>query len=146
VQACSGKSAGASCSFAVGDMTVSGICRAMGDDDSDDDPLLACLPPPPSPPPAPQIQACVSKNAGDACSFSRDGKTLNGICHQLPNGGPLVCLPPPPRPPQEAIDACTGHAAGDACSFTFKERTVSGACEPMPDATTLVCAPVCRPH
>jgi len=71
--------------------------------------------------------------------ISRDGKTLNGVCHQLPNAGPLVCLPPPPRPPQEAIDACTGHAAGDACSFTFKDHTVSGACEPMPDGTTLVC-------
>jgi len=73
-----------------------------------------------------------------------DGKTMSGVCHQFPNGGPLVCLLPPPPPPQEALDACaTPKVAGDTCSFMFKDETVSGVCKAEPDGTTLVCAPLC---
>jgi len=97
--------------------------------------LISALPP---------VSACSHLTAGAACTIAAGGKTLNGFCHQLPNGGPLVCLPPPPSPPQETIDACSGHAAGAACSVTFNGHTISGACATLPDGTTHACAPVCH--
>jgi len=89
-----------------------------------------------------RVLTCATED--EACTIAAGGKTLNGFCHQLPNGGPLVCLPPPPSPPQETIDACSGHAAGAACSVTFNGHTISGACATLPDGTTHACAPVCH--
>jgi len=141
VVACSGKNAGAACSFTVGSLRVNGMCRQFGDGDGDSDDFLACLPMISALPP---VSACAHLTAGAACTIAAGGKTLNGFCHQLPNGGPLVCLPPPPSPPQETIDACSGHAAGAACSVTFNGHTISGACATLPDGTTHACAPVCH--
>jgi len=36
------------------------------------------------------IAACADKSAGTACSFSREGQTVSGICHQS-RRGKLVC-------------------------------------------------------
>jgi hypothetical protein len=140
IVACGGKTAGAACSFTAGSLTVNGMCRQFGDGDGDSDDFLACLPMISALPP---VSACSNLTAGAPCTITSSGKTLNGFCHQFPNGGPLVCLPPPPSPPQETIDACSGHSAGDACSVTFNGHTISGACETLPDGTT-ACAPVCR--
>lgn len=77
----------------------------------------ALYPPPPSggrapmpgdhQPPPEAFEACVSHSAGQACSVSIDGHTLNGTCRTTPDGAQLVCAPeaPPPcgpgMPPQE---------------------------------------------
>lgn len=141
VVACTGKIAGAACSFTIGSLTVNGMCRQFGDHDGDSDDFLACLPMLSALPP---VAACSNLTAGATCAITAGAKTLNGVCHQLPNDGPLVCLPPPPSPPQETIDACSGHNAGDACSVTFNGHTIAGACEALPDGITSACAPVCR--
>jgi hypothetical protein len=144
VQACVSKKPGDSCSFTVANMSLSGLCRQFGDGDGDADDVLACVPPSIVLPPGPPADACSGKGAGDSCAITINGNTLNGVCHQFPNGGPLVCLPPPPAPPQQTLDACAGHSLGDACSVTFREHTVTGACQPLPDRSALVCAPICR--
>ncbi|HWE23529.1 MAG TPA: hypothetical protein VG496_06265 [Myxococcales bacterium] len=144
VQACASKKAGDSCSFTIANVTVNGMCRQFGDGDGDPGDVLACVPPFVMPPPGPPAQACASKAAGDACTITIDGKTLNGVCHQLPDSGPSLCLPPPPQPPQQTLEACAGHSQGDACSVTFREHTITGACEPLPDGSALACAPICR--
>lgn len=142
VAVCVGKQEDQACSFTVGEKTVTGTCREL---DDDDDGPLACLPAPPPPFPPDLVHACDGKSANADCSVQREGKTLSGKCHQLPDGGPLICLPQPPAPPQEAIDACAHHLEDQSCSFAFKGETVNGACEPLPDAaSTLVCAPECR--
>jgi hypothetical protein len=141
IVACNNLHPGDSCSFTVGSMTVNGMCRQFGDGDGDSDDFVACLPVLSTLPP---VASCANLSAGAACTITAGGKTLNGFCHQLPNGGPLVCLPPPPSPPQETIDACSGHSAGDACSVTFNGHTITGACQTRADGTTLACAPVCR--
>jgi hypothetical protein len=52
--------------------------------------------------PPPEIQACKSKKAGDACSFrTRDGSSKNDTCKEIttPAGNELSCgdMPKPPR-------------------------------------------------
>ncbi|GEM_PF-2194630 len=52
--------------------------------------------------PPPEIQACKSKKAGDACSFkTRDGSSKSNTCKEIttPMGNELSCgdMPKPPR-------------------------------------------------
>ena len=60
------------------------------------------------------IQACVGKNAGDACTVARDDHGFTGTCATTP-GGVLACQPPPPPPPSSgAVAACATLKIGRA--------------------------------
>lgn len=139
IDACTGKAVGDACSFALGGQTLTGKCVAPPPN-APAGAAAACLPDrppgPPQGPPPEAIEACKGKAAGDDCSVTHDGRTLNGKCvpppPNAPAGAPLACLPPPPPPPQEAIDACTGKAVGDACSVTHDGHTVDGKCVTPP--------------
>jgi len=98
---------------------------------------------PHGPPPPEAIDACDGLAAADDCTFTIDGHTINGKCHEGPVAdAPLACAPPPPPPPQEALDACTGADAGDACTFDHDGHTVDGTCKNGPDGNgPLACAP-----
>jgi hypothetical protein len=58
--------------------------------------------PPPPPPPQAAIDACAKLRDGDSCSFTLDGRAIDGACRSCPDGkSALACapkdLPPPPR-------------------------------------------------
>ena len=107
--------------------------------------------PPPGPPPQAAIDACNGKSAGDDCSFSADGRTLDGKCVAPPPGAPagapaLVCAPPPPPPPPEAIDACNGKSAGDDCTVTTPDgNSIAGKCVAPPPGAPADAQLACMP-
>ena len=75
------------------------------------------------------LQACVGKNAGDACTVVQDEHSFTGVCATTPLGG-LACQPPPPPPPsQGAIDACSGKQPGDQCVLTENDSSTAGLCK-----------------
>ncbi|HZN05114.1 MAG TPA: hypothetical protein VFD06_16130, partial [Candidatus Polarisedimenticolia bacterium] len=96
---------------------------------------LVCIPQQLIPP---SVSACSGKAASDLCSFTRDGRTIDGNCVAVPGHDLLVCLPPPP---QGLIDACVGKAAGDSCSASLGDHEFTGACATAPDGVTLACLP-----
>jgi hypothetical protein len=107
--------------------------------------------PPHGPPPQAAIDACNGKSAGDDCSFTADGRTLNGRCVAPPPGAPadapaLACLPPPPPPPPEAIEACNGKAAGDDCTVTTPDgNSIAGKCVAPPPGAPADAQIACMP-
>lgn len=58
---------------------------------------------PPRGPPQEALAACQGKSAGAACSFSHDGRSMEGTCFTPASDKPLACRPAgaPPGPPQE---------------------------------------------
>jgi len=80
LNACVGKSDGASCSVVLREHTVSGTCHAGPNGEA-----LACLP---APPPE-AVSACAGLSEGTACGFTFEGQNLVGTCHAL------ACLPSP---------------------------------------------------
>jgi hypothetical protein len=98
-------------------------------------PLLTVLTPlaradAPNPPPVPKeaIAACASLQAGDACTVTLGGNTLDGTCAKTPDDV-LACRPSrPPGPPHEAIEACASLQAGDACTVKLGDREMKGTC------------------
>jgi hypothetical protein len=96
------------------------------------------------PPPKEAFDACVQKQAGDACSVTLGSHTMTGTCSTAPDGnGALACKPDhPPGPPPEAVDACSSKAEGDACSVTLGDHTITGTCAKGPDGNgPLACKP-----
>jgi hypothetical protein len=103
------------------------------------------LGPPPSPPPE-MVQACSGYAAGDSCSVTLNGHTIEGTCRSGPDAeAPLACFPkgPPPGVPlRGVVEACDGRAAGDSCSVTSNDRTIDGTCRTDPHRDgSLVCFP-----
>lgn len=104
-------------------------------------------------PPQEALDACARLKAGDACSFTMNGRAVTGTCRG-PADKPAACapddLPPPPEghrgPPQEALDACKGLRDGDTCSFSVDEHDVKGSCRACPRDGTLACAPADLPR
>jgi hypothetical protein len=45
------------------------------------------------PPPQEALKACEGKSAEATCSFTHDGKTVNGTCFTPGSGKPLACRP-----------------------------------------------------
>ncbi|MFT3840301.1 MAG: hypothetical protein QM723_25155 [Myxococcaceae bacterium] len=83
VNACAGKSDGASCSVVLKDKTLSGTCHAPPNGQ------LACLPAPP----AEAVSACAGMQQDAACGFTLDGNNLVGICRAPPGQSQLACVP-----------------------------------------------------
>ncbi|MGC4121445.1 MAG: hypothetical protein QM765_44095 [Myxococcales bacterium] len=104
-------------------------------------------------PPQEAIDACKSLKAGEACTFSIDGRTVQGTCRG-PADKPAACAPndlPPPDdghrgPPQQALDACKNLRDGDTCSFDHDGREVKGSCRTGPDGGAMGCAPADLPR
>jgi hypothetical protein len=100
-------------------------------------------------PPQVAVDACASLKAGDNCSFTIDGRTVDGTCRSGPDGGAVACAPkdspmgPPHRhgPPQAALAACAQLKTGDSCSFAVEGRTLEGVCRAGPDGGAVACAP-----
>jgi len=96
------------------------------------------------------VAACDNRAAGDSCSVTFKGQTIEGTCRSDPRGdGPLACFakgPPPGGLPPEAVEACNGRAADDSCTVNLKGRTIEGTCrlDPQRDGS-LVCVPS-SPH
>ena len=104
----------------------------------------------PHQPPREAFEACNGLSAGEACSVTFDGRTLEGTCRTRPDGnGPLVCAPKGflrGGPPPEALAACTNLAAGASCSVTLHGHTLEGTCRSGPDGTgPLACFPNAPP-
>lgn len=99
------------------------------------------------PPPPEAFAACDGLAAAADCSFTIDGRAIEGTCRTGPDAdSPLACAPPPPPLPQEAIDACAGGTAGDTCSFDHDGHTIDGTCRNGPDGSgVLACAPANPP-
>jgi hypothetical protein len=102
--ACASSAASATCSFTVGDHTMSGTCEKPPDGTA-----LACRPAGPPGghhrgPPAEAVSACASLAANATCSFTFDSKTHSGTCETGHDGKTLACRPAgwgPPPPPAE---------------------------------------------
>jgi hypothetical protein len=95
-----------------------------------------------------QIDACTSKNAGDACTLTSTdgGTTTDGTCRKTIDGATVACAPNPRSPPQALVDACTGKASGDACQATEPDGDVhDGVCVTARDGSALVCGRVHTP-
>jgi hypothetical protein len=95
--------------------------------------------------PSPEmVEACNGSAAGDACTVTLKGQTLDGTCRPGPTSeAPLACFPkgpPPGVPMREAVDACNGRAAGDVCSVALTDRSIDGTCQVDPHQS-LVCLP-----
>jgi hypothetical protein len=93
-EACAKLAAGDTCSVAIHDHTITGVCSTAPDSMA-----LFCRPDhPPGPPPA-ALAACNGKAAGDACAISHDGREIAGSCDRGPSGdGALACHPSGPPP------------------------------------------------
>lgn len=93
--ACASSSSGATCSFTIGDRTVSGTCEAPPDGSSG----LACRPSGPPPghhgPPPEATKACEGLSADAACAFAHGSINVTGRCAALPGdtSGSLSCRP-----------------------------------------------------
>jgi hypothetical protein len=71
--------------------------------------------------PSAAVQACVGKNAGDACTVTHDEHSFTGTCATTPRGV-LACQPPIlPPPPPSAVAACENKMAGDECQLTIRD-------------------------
>jgi hypothetical protein len=101
VDACSGRAAGAACSFEHDGHSVAGSCMAMPDGTT-----VACAPPhhmhgfPPE-----ALAACKDQQEGATCQFTAPrGETITGVCRLSPHGAGPVCAPKdfPPAPPSGA--------------------------------------------
>jgi hypothetical protein len=107
-------------------------------------PAFAQPPHPHGPPPPEAVEACASKNRGDACTVALPDRQLEGTCEEG-REQTLACRPArPPGPPPEALQACQGQQAGAACTVTLRDRTIQGQCRTGPDNTT-ACVPEHRP-
>jgi hypothetical protein len=90
--------------------------------------------------PRPAVAACTGKAAGDACTVTRLGQTVNAKCGS--DDGVLMCgadedeegLPP------VLTDACTGKIAGDACNVSGDERCFAGVCTAL-GSGSVACLP-----
>ncbi|MGA2447835.1 MAG: hypothetical protein ABTD50_04080 [Polyangiaceae bacterium] len=92
-------------------------------------PTLARAQHPHGPPPE-AYAACDSKAAGDACTMSMHGETVDGTCNMFPSDTRLSCRPNHPPPvPRAALEACRDKKEGDACTVTFDGHTMDGTCE-----------------
>src|SRR5689334_5321467 len=92
-------------------------------------------------PPQEAIDACAKAKAGDTCSVTFHGHTLEGTCEALPDSSTLACRPTPPPIPPEAIDACSGKSEGDACTVEHDGHSMSGHCDHPPGGDQLACRP-----
>ncbi len=146
--ACAGKNAGDACQVADedgGDMEAR-VCKALQDGrlvcaETDDDENEAngeddnqSSPP---------LQACVGKNAGDACALMIADQSKQGFCRAFERDETqvLACAPAPAEAPTAPpIAACNGKAAGDACTVQHEEKTFTGVCHALPSGV-LLCLP-----
>ena len=120
--------------FFIAGSLVASLAKGEGDD------------PAPRDPPPDMVAACDNRAAGDSCSVTFKGQTIEGTCRSDPRGdGPLACFakgPPPGGPPPEAVEACNGRAADDSCTVNLKDRTIDGTCRSDPHRDgSLVCVP-----
>ena len=99
VDACTGREAGAACTFQHDGHSVAGSCRAMPGGTT-----VACAPmnfhlrfgPPPE-----ALEACQGQQEGASCQFTAPrGETIAGVCRSGPRGEPAACAPRdlPPAP------------------------------------------------
>jgi hypothetical protein len=90
LEACSGRATGDTCSFSHDGREVAGTCRAGRDGSGQ----VACAPERPHRAPPPEaLSACANSAADAACSFSIEGRTVDGTCRQGPDGAALACAP-----------------------------------------------------
>ena len=93
LQACSGKSDGASCAFSGRDgRQLGGTCRAGPQGEPP-----ACMPAHPPPPPE-VLQACSGLPEGTSSTVTHGDRTLSGTCRAGPTGEALACAPAGPPP------------------------------------------------
>jgi hypothetical protein len=90
--------------------------------------------------PGPAVAACTGKAAGDACTVTREGQTVNATCGN--DDGHLMCGAGEDKGGLPAVltNPCTGKAAGDACAVTGHEHGFAGLCSAA-FSTTLACLP-----
>jgi hypothetical protein len=100
--ACASSAASATCSFSLGDHSMSGTCEQPPEGTA-----LACRPAGPPGghhhgPPAEAVSACASLAANATCSFTLESKTHTGACETAHDGKTLACRAagrgPPPAP------------------------------------------------
>lgn len=83
LNACVGKSDGATCSVVLKDKTLSGTCHAPPNGQ------LACVPAPP----AEAVTACAGMQQEAACGFTLGANNLVGTCRAPPGQSTLACIP-----------------------------------------------------
>jgi hypothetical protein len=98
VDACTGREAGAACTFQQDGHSATGTCHAVPGGST-----IACAPlhffhlrPPPE-----ALEACKGQRDGASCQFTAPrGETIAGVCRSGPRGEPPACAPKdaPPLP------------------------------------------------
>jgi len=117
---------GLRCAFFIAGSMVASSTRAQPDKPDGDKRIFSLSPG--------MVAACNGSAAGDACTFTLNGQSVNGICRAGPKPeAPLACFGEGPLPGiGSAQVACKGRAAGDSCSIAFSDRTVEGTCRADP--------------
>ncbi|HEX4355008.1 MAG TPA: hypothetical protein VHZ95_18885, partial [Polyangiales bacterium] len=93
--ACAKLASGDACSVTFDDgHAVDGTCHAGPDGST----ALACMPAHGHcGPPKEAVDACQNLAAGASCSVTFDDKSIDGTCHESPDGkGPRACMPTAP--------------------------------------------------
>lgn len=120
--ACSGSSAGSSCSFEGPRGTINGTCGTIPEDNS----KMVCKP---------------SNRQGPGMGRQGGAGQMNGPGQRGTTGGGMNDRR---GPPPEALSACEGSNEGNSCSFTGRNgEALSGSCRSHGDQ--LACAPSGRP-
>lgn len=91
--------------------------------------------------PRPAVAACTGKAAGDACTVTREGQTVNAKCGN--DDGVLMCGADEDAEglPKVLTDPCTGKVAGDSCTVIGHEHSFTGTCTAVPSGSLLACLP-----
>jgi len=90
LNACTGRSVGASCTFQHDGRTVTGTCRPGPQGGP-----IACAPPHGHRGPPPEaLAACKDQQDGASCQFTDPrGELVAGLCRSGPRGEPPACAP-----------------------------------------------------
>ncbi|HEY1335568.1 MAG TPA: hypothetical protein VGF31_15000 [Myxococcaceae bacterium] len=99
VDACTGREAGAACTFQHDGRNVAGSCRALPGGG-----VVACAPPHGHRGPPPEaLEACKGQQDGASCQFTAPrGETVAGVCRSGPRGEAPACAPKNAPPPPGA--------------------------------------------
>jgi len=87
------------------------------------------------------VEACQRRcTAGDACHFSDDGRTIDGLCHAPPGEG-SAGVPSRRRLllRRRSSRPATGSRRAIPCTVTSGDRTLNGVCQQIPGGPLACC-------